>query len=72
MLALDVGLIAKAGAWLTCEFMLGYAEVVKKIKPEVNTEDTEALLKAVKFQGQERLYNFYLLMKKFLIYWKKK
>ena len=60
MLSLDVGLIAKAGAWLTCEFMLGHADVVKKIKPDVDVEDTEALLKAVKFQGQERLYNFLL------------
>ena len=33
---------------------------VKKIKPEINEEDSEAVLKAVKFQGQERLYNFLL------------
>ena len=58
MLGLDIGLIAKAGAWLTCEFMLGHADVIKKIKPEVDADDTEAVLKAVKFQGQERLYNF--------------
>ena len=35
-------------------------DVVKKIKPEINEEDSEAVLKAVKFQGQERLYNFLL------------
>jgi recombination protein RecA len=58
MLGLDIGLIAKAGAWLTCEFMLGHVDVIKKIKPEVDADDTEAVLKAVKFQGQERLYNF--------------
>ena len=58
MLGLDIGLIAKAGAWLTCEFMLGHLDVIKKIKPEVDIDDTEAVLKAVKFQGQERLYNF--------------
>ena len=37
-----------------------HADVVKKIKPEINEEDSEAVLKAVKFQGQERLYNFLL------------
>ena len=58
MLALDIGLIAKAGAWLTCEFMLPYKDAVKKIKPEVDTDDVDAVLKAVKFQGQEKLYNF--------------
>jgi hypothetical protein len=60
MLGLDLGLIGKAGAWFTCEFMVGFTDVVKKIKPETNIEDTEAVLKAVKFQGQERLYNFLL------------
>ena len=58
MLALDIGLIAKAGAWLTCEFMLSHKDAVKKIKPEVDTDDVDAVLKAVKFQGQEKLYNF--------------
>ena len=57
---LDLGLIGKAGAWFTCEFMVAFTDVVKKIKPETNIEDTEAVLKAVKFQGQERLYNFLL------------
>tara|TARA_B100002019_G_C21043758_1_gene485742 strand:+ start:35 stop:640 length:606 start_codon:yes stop_codon:yes gene_type:complete len=60
MLGLDLGLIGKAGAWLTCEFMLGHTDIVKEIKPEVDIDDTEAVLKSVKFQGQEKLYNFFL------------
>ena len=60
MLGLDLGLIGKAGAWFTCEFMVAHTDIVKEIKPEINIEDTEAVLKSVKFQGQEKLYNFFL------------
>jgi recombination protein RecA len=58
ILGQETGLIAKAGAWLTCEFMLGHLETVKKINPDLDTSDTELVLKSVKFQGQEKLYNF--------------
>jgi recombination protein RecA len=58
ILGQETGLIAKAGAWLTCEFMLSYLDEVKKINPDLDTSDTEAVLKSVKFQGQEKLYNF--------------
>jgi len=64
MLGLDIGLIGKAGAWLTCEFMAEHADIVKEIKPEIDTENIEEVLKAVKFQGQERLYNFLLANEK--------
>ena len=33
-------------------------KMAKKIKPEVNVDDEEALGKAFKFQGQDNLYNF--------------
>jgi len=58
MLGLDMGLIAKAGAWLTCEFLASHLDIIKKVNPEVDVSDIEAVLKSVKFQGQERLYNF--------------
>ena len=64
MLGLDIGLIGKAGAWLTCEFMAEHAGIVKEKKPEIDTENIEEVLKAVKFQGQERLYNFLLANEK--------
>jgi RecA/RadA recombinase len=59
MLAMDLGMIDKAGAWMTCSFMTEYPDLAKKIKPELNTEDTEAVLKAFKFQGQDNLYDFF-------------
>ena len=33
-------------------------ELAKKIKPELNVDDEEALGKAFKFQGQDNLYTF--------------
>ncbi len=58
MLAHDLGMIDKAGAWLTCEFMLDNKDLAKKIKPELDPEDEDAMLKAFKFQGQDKLYAF--------------
>ena len=51
-------MIDKAGAWATCTFMLEHKDLAKEIKPELNTEDDEAILKAFKFQGQDKLYGF--------------
>ena len=58
MLAHDLGMIDKAGAWLTCEVILDHRDLAKKIKPELDIEDEDALLKAFKFQGQDKLYAF--------------
>ena len=33
-------------------------ELAKKMKPELNVDDEEALGKAFKFQGQDNLYSF--------------
>lgn len=59
----DLGLIAKAGAWYTLEFLLDDTEWLKKnTKIEVEETDEakmpEAYRKAVKFQGQEKMKNF--------------
>ena len=59
MLAHDLGMIEKAGAWLTCTFMLDHTKVAKEIVPTLNIEDDEAILKAFKFQGQDKLYAFF-------------
>ena len=59
MLAHDLGMIEKAGAWLTCTFMLDHTKVAKEIVPTLNIEDDEAILKAFKFQGQDKLYTFF-------------
>jgi recombination protein RecA len=58
MLAQDLGMIEKAGAWATCTFMLEHKELAKEINPTLNIEDDEAILKAFKFQGQDKLYGF--------------
>ena len=38
--------------------MLDHKDLAKKIKPELDVEDEDALLKAFKFQGQDKLYAF--------------
>ena len=58
MLACDLGLIDKSGAWFACSFMENCKELAKEIKPELNVDDEEALTKAFKFQGQDNLYTF--------------
>lgn len=58
MLACDLGLIDKSGAWFTCVFMGACKELAKEIKPELNVDDEEALINAFKFQGQEKLFQF--------------
>jgi len=57
-LALDLGFIDKAGAWISCPFLLMKKDIVKKINPDVDINDDEAIIKAFKFQGQSKLYNF--------------
>ncbi len=57
-LALDLGLIDKSGAWFTCDFMSMHKDLAKEIKPDLDVEDEEAMTKAFKFQGQDKLYNF--------------
>jgi recombination protein RecA len=58
ILALDLGMIDKAGAWMTCSFMGQHKDLIKKIKPDLDIEDSEAIEKAFKFQGQDNLYQF--------------
>jgi len=58
MLAQDLGMILKSTAWFTCTFMLECKDLIKEINLDLNTDDDEAILKAFKFQGQDRLYNF--------------
>lgn len=58
ILALDLGMIEKAGAWMTCSFMANKKDLAKKANPELDVNDDEALMKAFKFQGQDNLYNF--------------
>jgi len=60
----EAGLIAKAGAWLTCDFLFLKPELLQKINPTIeligdNTyKDQEKALRCCKFQGQEKLYHF--------------
>ena len=48
----------KAGAWFTCSFMTMFKDLAKEINPELDVENEEALAKAFKFQGQDKLYKF--------------
>lgn len=59
ILAMDLGMISKAGAWMTCSFMVDDKKLVSKLKPDVNVENNEEIEKAFKFQGQDSLYNFF-------------
>ena len=38
--------------------MLEHKDLATEIKPDINIEDDEAILKAFKFQGQDKLYTF--------------
>ena len=59
-LALDIGLINKSGAWFTCSFLEMYKDIAKEIFPDIDVENDEELfsIKAGKFQGQNKLYDF--------------
>jgi len=58
ILACDLGLISKGGAWFTCDFVTECKDLIKEIDKDANVEDDEALMKAYKFQGQDKLYAF--------------
>ena len=60
-LALDIGLINKSGAWFTCSFLEMYKDIAKEIFPDIDVENDEELfsIKAGKFQGQNKLYDFW-------------
>ena len=51
-------MVEKSGAWFSCTFMLECKDLAKEIKPDLNVDDDEALIKAFKFQGQDKLYKF--------------
>jgi RecA/RadA recombinase len=54
----EAGLISKAGAWMTCDFLTGHTDLLKEIYPDLDITDAEAVIKACKFQGAEKTYNF--------------
>jgi recombination protein RecA len=58
--AVDFDMIEQAGAWYTCNFALENIEDVTDIVEANNValDDTEALVKLFKFQGQARLLQF--------------
>jgi len=58
ILACDLGLISKGGAWFTCDFVVDCKDLIKEMNKDVNVDDDEALTKAYKFQGQDKLYAF--------------
>lgn len=60
ILALDLGLIDKSGAWFTCAFLTMFKDIAKEIFPDIDVDNEEELLsvKGAKFQGQNKLYDF--------------
>ena len=59
--AMQMGLIDKGGGGMyRCDYILDNKEKAKEwfVRNEVNLEDEEATIKAVKFKGQEKLYVF--------------
>jgi recombination protein RecA len=57
-LATDLGFIDKAASWFSCPFFQMEKELAKQIKPDLDIDNDEAIIKAFKFQGQDKLYNF--------------
>ena len=58
MLSCDLGLIEPRGSWFNVSFMNECKDLAKEIKPELNTDNEEALISAFKFQGQDKVYKF--------------
>ena len=58
MLSCDLGLIEPRGSWFNMSFMNECKDLAKEIKPELNTDNEEALISAFKFQGQDKVYKF--------------
>ena len=58
-LGADLGLISKAGAWYSCDFMYEHEKDLESVIKENDIDDSEeAKAKFLKFQGQEKLYQF--------------
>ena len=58
-LGADLGLISKRGAWYSCDFMLDHEKDLTSLLKENEVDDTEeAKIRFLKFQGQEKLYQF--------------
>lgn len=64
IIAEELGLIDKAGSWMTCDFLFNNPAFLNKINPEILLDesgsyvDEELALKACKNQGQEKTYHF--------------
>lgn len=58
ILGQETGLITAAGAWVTCDFLTMDLETFAKIFPDIDATDEEKVLKACKFNGAEKTYNF--------------
>ena len=58
-LGADLGLISKRGAWYSCDFMLDHKDALSSLLKENNiTDNEEEVARFLKFQGQEKLYQF--------------
>jgi RecA/RadA recombinase len=58
LLGLDLGLIEKKGAWYTCSFLLPLKDELKKVFPELDTDNEESIIKLIKHQGEAKLFKF--------------
>lgn len=57
IMAQEAGLITGKG-WMTCDFLLGHLDKLQKLNPDLDINNAEAVVKACKIQGMEKLYNF--------------
>lgn len=57
IMAQEAGLITGKG-WMTCDFLLGHLDKLQKLNPDLDINNAEAVVKACKVQGMEKLYNF--------------
>ena len=59
-MAVDLDLIAKAGAWYTCNYLLEDIDRVKDLLTanDIDAEDEKAVKSFFQFQGQDRVAAF--------------
>jgi len=57
-LAQQLALVDRSASWFKFNYMLEDKKLMKKLRPDLDTEDDKACIKAFQFQGQPKAYKF--------------